>query len=324
MQNKTYSQIWNAINNSQRILLTTHESPDGDAIGSLLSFYQVLKSLDKNVEMFVNDEIPVNLNFLSYINYIRNDYKWLMTQKFDLIIILDAGNIERAGLKKYLSNLNKIPRIINIDHHVSNNNFGDINLVNTEQSSVCEILYNLFKQNNIEINSKLATCLLIGIIYDTNYFINSNTSHQTLKITGELIKLGAKRDLILKNLYQQSKIRDLKLWGKALSRLNIDVKTEIATTVIFQDDLDFNFNDNAFEGFTNFLNSLSEAKAVMVIKEEDSQMIKGSLRTTRDDVDVCKIAKEYGGGGHRKAAGFRVRGKIIKTKDGGWNIEKNN
>jgi len=338
MQNKIYSQIWNKINNSQRILLTTHESPDGDAIGSLLSFYQVLRSLDNpfgklpatmlgtgragDVEMFVNDEIPINLNFLPYINYIKNDYKWLMTQKFDLIIILDAGNIERAGLKEYLLSLRAKPKIINIDHHISNNSFGDINLINIEQSSVCEILYNLFKQNNLEINSKLATYLLTGIIYDTNYFINPNTSHETLKIAGELIRLGAKRDLILKNIYQQSKIRDLKLWGKALSRLNIDVKTQIATTVIFQDDLDFNFNDNAFEGFTNFLNSLSEAKAVMVIKEEDSQMIKGSLRTTRDDVDVCKIAKEYGGGGHSKAAGFRVKGKIVGDEKVGWRIEK--
>lgn len=329
-KNKIYQQIFNLVNNSQRILLTTHLRPDGDAVGSLLSFYQVLKNLGNpfgklkagQVEMFSYDGIPECLNFLPYINKIRNEQGWLMAQRFDLIIALDTGSFGRSGLEIYLKSLNHRPKTVNIDHHFTNDNFGDINLVDAEQSSVCEILFNLFKIVNLKLNDKLATTLLTGIIWDTDYFINPNTTHQTIQIAGELIKQGAKRDLILNSIYRQSKIRDLKLWGKALARIGVDKKTEIVTTVIFQNDLDFNFNDNAFEGFANFLNSLEEGKAIMVLREEDGQMIKGTLRTTRDDVDVSKIAKEYGGGGHKKAAGFEVLGKIIQDKNGVWKIEK--
>jgi len=319
---KNTRAIYNVLNKSSKILLTTHISPDGDALGSLAAFYLALKRLGKDVEMFVADALPVGFNFLPHLNLIQDNPTQLINSKFDTIIVLDAGVLERTGLEKYISSLSS--NLINIDHHSSNDNFGHLNLIDTSSSSTSEIIYNLFKSLNIKIEAKIATCLLTGVITDTDFFVNPNTTSATLKIAGQLIRAGAKVNLILDNIYRQTKISHLKLWGKALSRLNIDSSTQIASTAIFQEDMDFNLDSSAFEGLANFLNNLTEAKASMLLREEDGNYIKGSLRTTHDDMDVEEIAKSYGGGGHKKAAGFRVRGKLVKDKNGVWKVETRN
>ena len=191
-----------------------------------------------------------------------------------------------------------------------------------ETSSTCEILYDLFNNLNYQINHKIATSLLTGIITDTDNFNNSNTSDKTIKISSELIKLGANQKLIINRVYQQIKILDLKLWGKILQRLSIDQENNMATTAVFLADLkEEGVNEDALDGFTALLNGLTGIDSSLILKEVEDG-IKGSLRTTKNDVDVSKIAAKYGGGGHKKASGFMTQGKIVQDKKGFWKIDK--
>lgn len=325
MQNqnlKIYNQIESVLNTSKNILIVSHIRPDGDALGSLLGFYYYLKNQNKNTEIFINDKnLPQDFNFLYFFNKIKTSERELFNKNFDLIIILDCGDFKRSGLENILKNNSNKLKIINIDHHFSNNNFGDINLIDLNTSSTAEILFEFFKYLNVKFDSTLSTCLLTGLITDTNFFHNANTSHQTLSASSELVKNNAQMNLILKNIYKNPSIKSLKLCGLALSRLKINSENGLATTVIFQDDFEkFNASNDDLVYLNNYLNTLDNVKGTLILKEQENGMIKGSLRTNRDDFDVEKIAKKYKGGGHKKAAGFICSGKIIEDKKEGWRI----
>lgn len=350
-----YQQIYNVLDKANKILIVTHPRPDGDALGSVLAFYRFLTlgpfaqthllapssrsgggrpeeieaqpvqaKKDKIVRMFVDDVISNDFKFLPQVDKIENDCNLFWQHKYDSFLILDIGDFERSGVKDYLTKISYQPQIINIDHHPSES-FGHYNFINPLATSTTEIMYDFFNFFQAKVDVVMATALLAGIVTDTDFFVNPNTNYQSLKIAGDLIKKGAKLNLILDNIYKQSSIKSLKLWGKALARLNVDVKNELATTAIFEDDLeDVRASSDELVGLSNFLNSLSDVKAVMVLKEDGPNTIKGSLRTTREEVDVSEIAKEYGGGGHAKAAGFKVCGRIIRGENEGWKIEKSN
>ncbi len=317
MQNheKTYIQIENILNSSENILIVTHIRPDGDALGSLLGFYYYLKTSrlqaqpGANIQIFINDKnLPKDFGFLPFFNKIKTNEYELLKKDFDAVIILDCGDFKRSNLEKILNkNLIK-PKIINIDHHVSNNNFGHINLIDLNISSTSEILYNFFKYLKVKFDSTLSTCLLMGLITDTNCFHYSNTTHNTLNASAELVKTGGRLNLILKNIYKNPSVKSLKMCGLALSRLKVNKDNGLATTVIWQEDLEkFKAHNDDLIYLNNYLNTLDNVKGTLVLKEQPDGTFKGSLRTNRDDVDVEAIAKKYGGGGHKKSAGFTCK-----------------
>lgn len=331
-KNKLISkQILTAVENAENILLTCHEKPDGDAVGSMLAIYVWLKNLNKQLTMYSVDEVPKKLSWLAFSNLITNNKEEIKpsfakatTDKksnFDLVIFLDCGCKLRNGLTEIFCKKNKT---INIDHHKSNDNFGDINLVDSTKSSTAEIIFELFKDLKIKINSTVANDLLTGIITDTDFLNHSNTSPETTRAVSELIKLGGKTNEILKNIYQQDSIKKLQIWGHVLSRLKIDKTNGLAVTALTaQDFIDFKIDKKDLDGFTNLLNFL-DTQGAMFLTEEEKGIIRGNLRSTCDDVDVLKIAQKYGGGGHPRAAGFKVKGKIIRTKKGEWRLQKDN
>ncbi|MBU4361018.1 bifunctional oligoribonuclease/PAP phosphatase NrnA [Candidatus Parcubacteria bacterium] len=315
MQNphqKIYNQIENVLNNSENILIVSHIRPDGDALGSLLGFYYYLnkmaprRSNGVNIEIFINDKnLPQDFNFLCFFNKIKTNEYELLNKNFDTIIILDCGDFKRSGLENILSKNSSKPKTINIDHHYSNNNFGDINLIDLDASSTSEILYNFFKYLNIKFDSTLSTCLLTGLITDTNFFNHTNTTHNTLNASAELVKNNGRMNLILKHIYKNPSVKSLKLCGLALSRLKVNPDNGLATTVIWQEDLEkFKASNDDLIYLNNYLNTLDDVKGTLILKEQSDGSFKGSLRTNRDDVDVEAIAKQYGGGGHKKASGF--------------------
>ncbi len=320
---KIYRQIYNALNNFEKILIVSHVRPDGDALGSILSSYRFLKLKGKFVKLHINDNLPDDFKFLPYFDKVESDYRPLLAEKFDVIAVLDCGDFSRSNLDVFLEKISYKPYLINIDHHATNDNFGDCNLVDLEASSTSEVIYDFLKYFKIKIDRKMALALLTGILTDTDVFVNPNTTEKTLRIASELIKIGAKVDIVLKHLHKGRSIKSLKLWGKALARLHLNASNQLATTAIFQDDLeDLNVSDDELSGLANFLNSLDGVRGVMILKEDDFGMIKGSLRTTKDDVDVSEIAKQYGGGGHSKAAGFKIRGRLVRGESGAWKVEQ--
>lgn len=328
-QNQIYQQIFDVLHSSKKILITSHERPDGDALGSLLAFYYFLKQRlsasqsNQLVKLYLKGEFSLDFNFLPHFDKIENNERLLGQDKFDTWLILDIGDFSRSGLKDYLAKISYQPRLINIDHHASNDNFGHYNLVDVQASSTAEIIYQFFKYFPLKIEPSMATALLTGIITDTDFFLNPNTTPKCLKSAAELIKAGARLNLILRQVARKFSIKGLRLWGKALARLELDPGHKLATTAIFKDDLaEVAASEDELTGLANFLNTLSETQGIMILKEQEPNLIKGSLRTNRDEVDVAKIAQQYGGGGHAKAAGFKVKGRIVRGENNEWKVEK--
>lgn len=313
-------QIHNEILKAENILIISHQNPDGDTLSCACAMMQYLRSIDKNHTAFCATAINKNLAFLPHIEYFIIDPAIFQRAKFDLIIVFDSGDLLYAGVAEHLRDLPYTPTIVNIDHHTTNEMYGHFNLVVPEAASTTEILHRFFKINNLPIDKYIATSLLTGIITDTTHFTNPSTSANSLKIASELLRVGANLNLIRGWTLKNKKIAALKIWGKVLSRLYKNEEYDMAITVLTRDDMaEFNLPDEEIDGLSNFLNHLGGTKIMLLLREKEDGTIKASLRTTAADVDVSKIALAFGGGGHAKAAGFTIKGKLVE-ENGGWRI----
>ncbi|MFA6252996.1 MAG: bifunctional oligoribonuclease/PAP phosphatase NrnA [Patescibacteria group bacterium] len=306
--------ILQEIKQAENILIISHQRPDGDTLGSNLALRKYLSSLGKNVHSFCDSLIPDYLTFLPDSHLIKQDHL-LFTKKFDLVITVDSATLELTGAQHLLEILPQPYRLINIDHHNSNPKYADINLVLSEACSTAEIIYRLFADWKITLDQDIATNLACGLITDTSGFKNPATSYQSLNIAAELFNQGANLHQLLKITNRSKNIDNLILWGRALERLEKIEKNNIVFTFLTQSDLlETNTDESAIEGIANFLHILKEGKIILVLVETSANMIKGSLRTT-SEIDVSEIAKLFGGGGHKKAAGFTLPGKLDYVKN---------
>lgn len=304
------------IDHSNKILLTMHERMDGDDGGSLLALGSQLEKIGKNVRYAIKKGVPPSLTFLPGSEKIHDDIDSL---DFDLLITFGCSTIDRCGNEKII---NLKIKTLNIDHHPDNNNFGDVNVVDPKKSSVAELVYDFFLFNKWTINKDVATCLLTGIITDTGSFMHSNTQSSTLTAAAELMSKGAGVNKITKHTFKNKSLRVLKAWGKAMENSYYDEKHKIIYSVMTDKDLEEfeKLPQGSFEGFTETLNTLPEAKFAMFLRQ-DGNLIKGSLRSdTFKNIDVSKIAHVFGGGGHKLAAGFSVAGKLMKDERGKWKV----
>lgn len=316
----TFLKIKEKIDSAKHILALAHQNPDGDGLGALLALGIYLRSQNTPHVLFCLDPVPDYFQFLPNVETITSDDTHLSEKEFDLIIVLDSGDLEYAGVHEHFRKLKGLPIVINIDHHYSNTYFGHINLVHPTASSTSEIIYHFLDYFRFTIDKEAATCLLTGILTDTGSFSNLATTPTSLEVASRLLASGARIRQITENTLKNKSLQQLQLWGRALSRLKRNEKTGVVSTVITQKDFDeLGIDDNGTEGIANFLNNVEEAKAIIVLREKEGGIIKASLRTTHPDIDVSELAKKLGGGGHKKAAGFSVKGKIVETKDG-WRV----
>jgi phosphoesterase RecJ-like protein len=182
------------------------------------------------------------------------------------------------------------------------------------------LVYKILVGLNYEINPSIATALLTGIFYDTGGFRHPNTSKQVLDIASDLLKKGARLKKISENIANSKPISVFKLWGLALSRLRLNPELGVSVSVLTQQDLiDCNASEDDISGLVNLLSSAPESRAALLLYETKDAKIKGSLRTERDNIDLAKLAQLLGGGGHKKASGFTIPGKL-KIDDGHWEI----
>ncbi len=297
-----------------RIFMTTHENTDGDDLGSLLALKRALQKMNKHVDAAVRKGVPQSLKFLH--GSIEVGEKLAQTN-FDLIITFGCGTIERTNHPE-LYNLS-VP-IINIDHHPDNKMFGHINIVEPSTSSVAELMFHFFNVCDLPIDKEIAVCLLTGIFTDTGGFKHANTSAAALASASELMKKGARVDHIAKLTMGSQNATGAVVWAKALENARFDAKHKIIYSVLTEDDLkSIQASDENLSGIASFLISMSQAKFSMFLRQ-DGDIVRGSLRSEPDrGVDVNKIAKIFGGGGHKLASGFKVKGKLIRTEKG-WQI----
>jgi phosphoesterase RecJ-like protein len=308
-----FKQLGQAIRQADRILLTTHQKPDGDALGASSALLNWLLRENKNVTAFCLDAPPQTFHYLDNIHLYTQDPK-IFDQSYDLIIVLDSGDLQHCGITEYLPRLPGNYQIANLDHHVTNTNYGHFNLVMPQASSASEVVFHFFEANKIFIDPKMATSLLTGILTDTGNFSNSLTSAESLGIAGKLFSAGARYHEIAHHIHNYQTIDTLKLWGILLSRLNHNLKYDMATTYILQEDLK-NLPSGIEDGLTNFLSSMvGQTDTIMVLKELPTGEVKGSLRSKSRD--ISKLAQRMGGGGHKLAAGFTVKGRIKVTPQG--------
>ncbi|MDO8626290.1 MAG: bifunctional oligoribonuclease/PAP phosphatase NrnA [Candidatus Magasanikbacteria bacterium] len=311
-----------ALGKAKKIVIIPHQHPDADALGAATALFEYLNNLNKDVHIYCFTESSPKLHFMPHREHLKIDPEIFtdftnadgLISKPDVIIVVDSGDLRYAGVYEHLKNHQAT--IINIDHHITNEHFGHINLVIPTASSTCEIVFNFFKHNHVLINKKMATSLLSGVLTDTGNFTNSATSASALAATSELLRAGGDYTHVNDAVVRNKTIPTLKLWGKIFSRLTHHEPMKLTYTYFTQADLvEHNLPDSETEGIANFLNNLENTDIALILKETSDGQIKGSLRTTKDGIDVAAMAKKLNGGGHKKAAGFTMPGTIESVLD---------
>ena len=299
------------IGQANRILIISHRNPDADSVGANSALRLGLESLGKKVDSACADPVPEILHFIKYGDQFRKNITWEEISGYDLIISVDCG---AHYLVKYHETMPQIfqgnPPLINIDHHATNDMFGAVNIVDKEGAATALILYFVFQFLNIEVTKDMATSLVAGLYYDTGSFKHSNTSAEVLKVMGDLMTRGADYKKVVKNLFKTAAVNKLKLWGRALSRARLNDKKVLVSNLTEQDLKELDLNHTDASGVIDYLNMLPESKFCILLSEDAKGNVKGSCRTQRDDVDLSQITSVFGGGGHKKAAGFTIPGKL--------------
>ena len=307
----------NLIKSSKNILILTHKNPDGDAVGSVLGLGQALGCLNKNAECFSKDAVPDVFEFLPSVAMIKNSVK---LKNYDLVILLDCALFSRTGLNSIEDIINSFNNLLIIDHHPKGTEeVGYLNnrvsIIDPSASSTAVLVYNLLKELDIKITKDIANCLLTGIFTDTGGFQHSNTDARTLEITAELMGKGPRIDKIAKNIFNSKNVPAIKLWGKALDRIQKDENTGMAVSYLSKKDIEeCGAKQEDISGLVSVINTVGDAKFSLLLTEGDDNKIRGSLRSEEyKNIDVSRIAKSLGGGGHRLASGFEVKGEDVEN-----------
>lgn len=296
------------IQGSQRILVSLHRRPDGDSLASCLAVYDYLASLGKKVSLISPSSIPQNFNYLPNFEKIgRGDIFDLNLKDFDLIINLDIPNFGFMTEKIEPPTLEYDCGVINIDHHQTNQKYGEVNLVKADSSSTCEVLYDLFLNWGVKIDPELSEIILAGIVSDTGVFQYPNVSDETLKKASELIGTGADLRKIIFNFTRRKDFEEMKFWGLALQNLSLSKSGRYVSVLISHKEFEKNhFTASYHESAAGmFLQVLEGTDFGYILVEDKPRGFHGSLRA-RTDFDVSQVAKALGGGGHKGAAGFTL------------------
>ena len=296
----------------------THKNPDGDALGSLLALGRILELQNKNADLFIFDSFDQHFNFFPYANRIRTQKESPKAgPERSLYVYLDCSSPHRTGFR-----IEPHPDIesVVIDHHLVGDpvEFDAIKIIDPGASSTAEILFDVAEKLNWEIDHDISFCLLAGILSDTGTLQHSNTSSKALRIVSRLIKNGVSLKKISDNLFKKKEVEGpLKIWGKILGRILIDEKIKMAYSFVSQEDLrQYNTSEDELSGLVNLLSGIPESDFSLLLVENKFGKVKASLRSeSYKGIDVARIAKAFGGGGHKLAAGFEISGKIEENLD---------
>jgi phosphoesterase RecJ-like protein len=332
-----YLRAYEKILKAKKILLLTHQSPDGDALSSVCALTLFLDKHGKDYKAFCYDPPPKTFDFLPGIDKIthkitktqdlstgiasKDGSDVTLLQDFDLIIVVDCGSLKRTNIEEGINRSGKPDQtIIEFDHHPKVEDYSDIEIKDPQASSTTEILYYFFKKNDLPITKDMANCILTGILTDTANFLHPTTTQSAIKIASKMLLCGASFPKITRNTWQNKDLDSMKVWGAILSNLRINKKYNIAFSVLTHEQIkSFGGGKELYDGIAGFLSNINDVKAVIFLREEEKGKIKGSLRTSRHDIDVSELASFLGGGGHPNASGFMIEGSIEKTEDG-WRI----
>lgn len=316
MDSSLFAQAYSLIKSSRNILILTHDKPDGDAIASACLMAEALDLAKKKFFLYAPEPVASQFNFLPHWEKFKSQPD---NFNFDLIIVLDCGSIERTKLSKQIAARSSGQLVLEIDHHPKIKDYADLEIRDSRASATAEILYYFLKANKIKINKNLANCVLTGIMTDTGNFIYPSTSPQTITIASEMLAKGARLPQIMENTWRNKSLISMKTWGKAMSNLQVNEQYNFAFTALKAADVGPEVSEEDLEGMSGFLSNLDKVNGLLLLRELGNGKIKGSLRTSKPNIDVSRLARVLGGGGHAKAAGFTVEGRLEKTEKG-WRV----
>lgn len=297
-----------ALRQNERFVVTSHEAPDGDALGSLLGMGLALQQLGKDVVMFLGGPAPLpgEYRFLE----LENGHGLLRTRPDDfaerVLVAVDCASPGRVGAEPGV--VDAAPFTVNIDHHHDNPRFGDVNLIVPDASSTGEVLADVFHELGVRMTPEIAEALYIALVTDTGRFQYSNTTPKALRLAAELVEAGADIHRVFKGVYENVQFAKLKLLARALDRAQVLEGGEIVVSHLLRGDFEaVGATEPYSEGIIDVLRSTEGAIVSALIREpprEGGPARKVSLRSSVDEVDVSAIARKSSGGGHREAAGF--------------------
>lgn len=319
---KEFSQEFASLNyvlrNSDSVLLVAHNNPDADSVGANTALQEFLTSQGKKTTIVCSDPFPKTLSSVVLTDFSLPGAVTL--SEHDSVIACDS--VDRGPYLNIQKKLSDKQVTALVDHHPDITATADILIIDAKRSSTCEILYEFFIKNKISINTKMATALLLGILFDTGNFQHPCTSTRVLEIASDLLKKGAPLQKIISVVSSDKKISTLHLWGKAFDKMKIIEKTGMAITTLTEDDFkECGSDQQETSQIAQILSTIPGVRYGLVLHQKNPDTVRGSFRAqAHAHVDVCALAKEFGGGGHKLASGFEIPG-VLKEHNGTWTIQ---
>jgi len=302
---KKYNEFNEIVKSSKNILIISHVNPDGDTLGSMCALQlAILKQYKKKAEMLILSKLPKVYEFLPNISEVKSFDKFNISREYDLVITVDVAAIDRIIDSQIL--FEKAKFTVNIDHHRTNNEYGDLAIVEPKASSAGEVVYKMLKALDWQIDLDIATCIYTAILTDTGGFRFENTSHKVFEIASELTKLGINPQCLYKKCYE-SKPKSIVLFQNyCVSKAVFSKDDRIVYTTVYKKDMEkFKAGDDATDGIAEALRAISSTDVSFVVKEVDAKICKISMRSKK--LDVAEVCSKFGGGGHKFAAGCTIK-----------------
>jgi bifunctional oligoribonuclease and PAP phosphatase NrnA len=315
-QTSDLKAIADALRKHDRFLVVTHENPDGDALGSLLAATLALRHLGKDAVMYLAGATPLpqEYGFMSLGGLVREPPA---DSGERVLVAVDCAKAERIGDDAAVS---RAPVVLNIDHHHDNTRFGAIDLIVPDASSTGEILRDVIRELGVELTADLAEPLYIALVTDTGRFQYANTKPKALRLAAELVEAGADIHAVFQRVYESVEFAKLKLLARVLERAEVLEGGRIVVSQLLRTDFtEVGASEPYSEGLIDYLRAVEGAELAVFVREQLSSGApahKGSLRSSIDELDVSAIARRFGGGGHRQAAGFSSDAPFAEIVEG--------
>lgn len=300
---------WGRLTAEQSYILACHVRPDGDCLGASLALARALRGLDKEVTVFSQDPVPEHYHFLPDWQTVIHETS---RRDFAMGVLVDSDAPKRAGVASEAVLSSRV--LARVDHHLSTENFGQIQIVSTDVSSTSELLFEVFEANEVPIDDRMAVLLLAGIIFDTGNFRYPNATARTFEITSRLATLGANPPAIAREIFDSRPIRAAKLLGRALcSMQSSDDGSIVCAEIAHSDYVELAATDADTEGIVNSVAAVKGPIVAILFREVEPGTVRVSLRS-REGFDVNRVAQAFEGGGHAAASGCTVNASLSEAK----------
>lgn len=303
------SAISRVLREKDRFLIACHENPEGDAIGSELALALALRKMGKTATVLNADPVPANLLFLPGAGTVvfAED-----GSKYDVAVVVDCGSPERTG--RVAPELRKCPLLVNIDHHRTNGDLGELALVDPDAAATGLLIHRVLSAMGCEIGLDVATNIYVAVLTDTGSFHYGSSSPEAFEVAGEMVRRGVDPWAVAEQVYETQSALRLRLLGRVLGSLEVSADGKVASITTMRSDLrEFSAGKDALEGFINYPRSIVGVEVAVSLREEEGDVFRVSFRS-KGRVDVSALAARFGGGGHRNAAGCTVPGPLADVR----------